>query len=348
MSNYLQDSSVRQMIAVEKSVVEFETILENLYDVLSQEVLKDLKYFYQMHQKDGKVFFAQLRKNLPPKEHKQLLALLDAWMVQFPSGDFTEFHEYMYSLYESGHITYLDQLCVTAWHSVFDTLQQEMSLVLPLALLIIKAAYGMQSYSTARHFSGGVRIKPLTQDKAKAILHSRWDDSRNNSNLQERLIANSELLAQELARAIPKAIAAGANFNIMTRDINKRISVGKNRHISTIRTEMNRLNAQSSLAFYELAELDQYQYIAILDEVTSLECRYLAFRIFDIDQAREGVNLPPMHTHCRSSIVAVIPDGYDVSEAISLSRTDSIEAILGYAIEEEDLQEVKDFIEKYY
>lgn len=55
----------------------------------------------------------------------------------------------------------------------------------------------------------------------------------------------------------------------------------------------------AELRAYEELGIEQYKYLATLDERTCESCSPLDNKIFKVSEAVGGVNYPPMHPHCR-------------------------------------------------
>ncbi len=70
-----------------------------------------------------------------------------------------------------------------------------------------------------------------------------------------------------------------------------------------VRTEVNYFSNQGTLEGLKAAGFTKYRFIATLDLRTSVICRKLDLKVFNIDDAEIGVNLPPLHPFCRSVIV---------------------------------------------
>ncbi len=70
-----------------------------------------------------------------------------------------------------------------------------------------------------------------------------------------------------------------------------------------VRTEVNYFSNQGTLEGLKAAGFTKYRFIATLDLRTSEICRKLDLKVFNIDEAEIGVNLPPLHPFCRSVIV---------------------------------------------
>lgn len=65
--------------------------------------------------------------------------------------------------------------------------------------------------------------------------------------------------------------------------------------------EAAHVNGQADYEAYKDDGLDEYEFIATLDGVTSKQCRAHDGKHYPISEAVEGVNFPPLHVNCRST-----------------------------------------------
>lgn len=72
------------------------------------------------------------------------------------------------------------------------------------------------------------------------------------------------------------------------------------------RTETVRLANQGLKSLYEENDIGQYRYLAAVDDRTSSICLSLNGQVFDVEDGMPGVNMPPMHVNCRSTIIGLI------------------------------------------
>lgn len=63
------------------------------------------------------------------------------------------------------------------------------------------------------------------------------------------------------------------------------------------------MRAQATLASMRANGAPQYKFVAVLDALTSEVCRDRDGMIFDVDDAKIGLNFPPLHPNCRSVAV---------------------------------------------
>ena len=79
-----------------------------------------------------------------------------------------------------------------------------------------------------------------------------------------------------------------------------------------VRTEANHAANQGELAAYAEEGVERYEYIGTLDMRACSSCSALDGRIFEVAEAKPGVNFPTLHPNCRCTTAPVF-DGDDIS-----------------------------------
>lgn len=88
------------------------------------------------------------------------------------------------------------------------------------------------------------------------------------------------------------------------------------------RTESNRTQNMASISAYNYMGIKYYRYKAELDSKTCEDCQNMDGKIFSVDEAMSGKNLPPMHPNCRCYIEPVLDD---IERKLSNTRFKKIE-----------------------
>lgn len=70
-----------------------------------------------------------------------------------------------------------------------------------------------------------------------------------------------------------------------------------------LRTEVNFINNRTTIQAYKEKDIKQYKFVAVLDLRTSEICAEMDGKIIDVDDLVVGVNCPPLHPNCRSTII---------------------------------------------
>ena len=68
---------------------------------------------------------------------------------------------------------------------------------------------------------------------------------------------------------------------------------------------------KAEIEAYEEMGIKKFKYLAVLDSRTSEICRDMDGKIFDVKDAVQGENTPPLHPNCRSTIVPYISKEYE-------------------------------------
>lgn len=160
--------------------------------------------------------------------------------------------------------------------------------------------------TTFRGIQADIRLKgnntilPLNQIE-RAIQYP-W----SGENFSERIWSNRDLLSKVIKSEITQSLIQGINPGELNKRIRERMGSGYKETQRLVRTELNyALNKATEIA-YEEDGIEEYEFLAEIDNRTSAICRELNGKIFKLKDAAVGVNYPPMHPNCRSTTIPVI------------------------------------------
>lgn len=135
----------------------------------------------------------------------------------------------------------------------------------------------------------GLLSKPEI-DKLRIVLR---DGFRKNKTIRE--------IENEIERNVDMP------DRFIERDGKKVLSVSAGKRPNMVaRTETVRLSNLGLQDLYTENKIEKYQYLAAIDSRTSEICTSLNGRIFNVKDGQPGVNMPPMHSNCRSTIIGVL------------------------------------------
>ena len=98
-----------------------------------------------------------------------------------------------------------------------------------------------------------------------------------------------------------------AGIDLKDRKIGERITLSAGSRPSVIaRTEVVRLSNLGLKDMYKENGIERYRYLAANDNRTSEICLSLDGSVFPLSEGAPGINMPPMHPNCRSTIVGVV------------------------------------------
>ena len=158
-------------------------------------------------------------------------------------------------------------------------------------------------YSTLEDiaFSGNVGIS-FTEIPEK-VIDRLVNDPWNGKRFSRRIWRNTDILASDMYSVLAKGTASGAGIYEMAQELDSIAKKGIFNAVRIIRTESNYFHNKGTLAEFTDADIDKYEFCAVLDAKTSEICRSLDGQIFETKKAAVGTNYPPMHPFCRSVAV---------------------------------------------
>lgn len=131
-----------------------------------------------------------------------------------------------------------------------------------------------------------------------------------NSNWSRRLWRDMRKTRIQVQRAVTHVIIRGRHPYEFVKELRKesgnstyeirRLLITETARVQTIATKKHMLENQGPDA--------EYKYVAKLDSKTTKTCRGLNGKVFKVKDMKPGVNAPPMHPFCRSSVVPYVGD----------------------------------------
>lgn len=161
-----------------------------------------------------------------------------------------------------------------------------------------KAIFDLQQYT-----GYGFAFKTLSRKNIERILNTNW----HGGNFSEHIWDNTEQLAERIKQELVLNILTGRPLRRANLAIEQRFQTGYYNAKRLVRTESTYITNQLHKEAYEACGVQKYIYVAILDLRTSEICKSLDKQSFLLSKAIAGINFPPMHPFCRSTIIAWVP-----------------------------------------
>lgn len=128
----------------------------------------------------------------------------------------------------------------------------------------------------------------------------------SGENFSERIWSNRDKLSRVLKTEITQSLIQGVNPQKLNKRIREQMGSGYKETQRLVRTELNYALNEATKIAYEDDEIEEYEFLAEIDNRTSAICKELNGQIFKVKDAVVGVNYPSMHPNCRSTTMPVI------------------------------------------
>lgn len=147
----------------------------------------------------------------------------------------------------------------------------------------------------------GFSFAEIPSKQIEEILKNNW----SGEHFSKRIWKNTNVLASELEYTLTKGFMTGASVQRMSKEIADKMQVGEFVATRLIRTETTYVANMAELEAYKECGVEKIMFLATLDLRTSDKCRKHDKKIILVKDAIPGVNIPPLHGHCRSTTLEV-------------------------------------------
>ena len=133
------------------------------------------------------------------------------------------------------------------------------------------------------------------------LIASNW----SGLTLIERILEHKRKLSLTLKEELSKGLIRGDSLQDISRILSKKMDLSYSNALRIVRTEGCWVMNEATVNNYKDNGIKEYEFMAFLVKKTSQQCRELDGERCYIDEARAGLNLPPLHPNCRSCIIPI-------------------------------------------
>lgn len=272
------------------------------YEKALLRIQREIEQFYAKFATDNKITLAEARRLLTAKELKEF-----HWTIE----EFIE--KAIESSLDQRWVKELNNASVRVRISRLEALEyqirQEIELLyakrheglMELSKEITTEGYYRTIYEIQKGIGAGNKFGLLDTKLIESIITKPW--APDGSNFSSRIWRDKQLLMNELQKVLIQSFIRGDAPDKAINHIAKTMNVSKRAAGRLVMTESAFFaNNARERAFRELG-VEEYQFMATLDNRTSEICQDMDLKVFKLSEKQVGVNWPPLHPNCRSTIV---------------------------------------------
>nr|DAS45059.1 MAG TPA: minor capsid protein [Caudoviricetes sp.] len=303
---YWRERAEDRLTEAEKLSVPYLEDIHAVYDDAKLKIVEDIKNIYKNYYKDDDGF-----------DQEKLRVII-------PNGDLERFHremkkaglsEYLPDNYKA-RMTRLEYLYADCWAESKKASLRHQQIETKAHVETIKNAY----YKTIYDTGVGLKINPAFSKLDNRAVNQVLNTKFLGGNYSDRIWKNTDKLADTLKEVIGSAIARGESYSKTARGIRERFGVTQYEATRLVQTETCYFQNQAEIEALKTMGIEKYKFIATLDSRTSDICREHDKKVYNIEDAKAGENLPPLHPNCRSTVSAYLGEEYE--SAIRIARNE--------------------------
>ena len=287
---YWQKRSEQRLTESERTSESYAKQIRKVYQEAQRQTVLEVRKMYEAYYKKDKGLDMQaLRSIAPGGDIKRFQAQMrEAGLSTYLPDNY------------KGRMTRLELLNAQMWAEVKKAATKHDAIETVAHKKVYEDAYYKTAYDVSRGIGGTPSSFSVLDTKSvDRVLNAKFQ----GKNFSERIWGNTDILAKQLKEKLAVAIATGQSLEKTSRDIRERFGVSKYYADRLIRTESNYFHNMATLDSYKAMGIEEFQFVATLDMRTSEVCQHADGQIFKVKDAIVGVNVPPLHPNCRSTIV---------------------------------------------
>jgi phage putative head morphogenesis protein, SPP1 gp7 family len=278
--------------------------LKREYDRIRNEMQKQTALLYMKYANENGLTIAEAKKRLTEKEKQDLRVSLEEYIEMF-NGDSNEYAEMLDRISTRLRVGRLEAL-ETQIDLLTDLLQErqinELGGMLPN---VYSQSYYKKIFDIQQRAGYGRPFHNINIE-AQNMMNS-YINYIDPNKFSRRLWGSTGKMINEWKKIIEVGITTGASQYNLTKQLAERTNVAYNRVKTLVRTETSMIHGQATLDGYAQNEVEEYEFLATLDSVTTDICQKRDKKRYKVSEAEVGINYPPLHYNCRSTTIEVLP-----------------------------------------
>ena len=291
-NGYWDKRSLERMAEYHRSADATVKTVNKAYDKAQKDIQAEAQKIFDKFSKDGKLSAEEARKILnepiPKAEWNEIKAKIND--IKDPKIKRQMLNRLNAPAY-AARITRLEALKENAYLQSKIIADTEIRASTVGYMNTTRDAYYRTIFDVQRGLGVGFDFASIPAGNIEAILKNPW----SGKNFSQRVWDNTDVLASQVTEVITAGFISGASTRDMAKELAERMHVGKFVANRLIRTETTYMANAAEMESYEEAEVDEYMFLATLDNRTSPQCQEQDNKVYKVKDAKPGVNMPPMH-----------------------------------------------------
>ena len=288
--------------------------LDKVATKVEKEVMKELSALYRdafrSIEKEVNDFMMQYAK-----DHKLDYATVTQTLTPIDLAEYNQKIEELYAMYRDTGSEYIkieiDRLNARAKITRLQALQDAINVELTKVtheyqMTLEDTLIGLftEQYKEVSELLG-IMAPVINREAIKTIIEYPYAGKM----FSDRIWDNKDALVKHIKQNLTAGIIRGDSIQKMSRQLKKDLNVLYYQAERLVRTETNYAMNQGHLKGYaDSGVVEKYEFLAAIDSRTSKLCKNQNGKVYKLSDAVVGVNFPPLHPHCRSTVVPVLED----------------------------------------
>ncbi len=272
-------------------------------------IQKDIEVFYSRFSQNNEISLQEARRLLNSNELHEFKMDLKEFTRKAKDNKNLQWEKELNNVSYKVRVTRLQALQTQIRNSIEDLYSKQQDNTTSLLNGIYEDTYYRNIFEVHKGLGIGINFAKLDTNTINKVITEPW----HGDNYSSRIWNNKDKLIMELQTNLTQAFIRGDNIDKTSKIIAERMEVGGNRARTLVNTESANVVSKATFNSYiGSGVVKEYEILATLDLHTSKICRSLDGKVFKVSEKEIGVNAPPFHPNCRTTIIPYFPDTLDI------------------------------------
>ena len=316
---YWNKRAEQRILMGEKTASELLTTMKTVYNNSLKDINKEIEAFYGRYAENNNLTLTEVHKRLDPTQLKSAKDEIKRYyddvdkLARNKDGnvDVNLLRQYKDELRlqsAKAYMSRLEELKLGLKNITVHLGIKESEAYYQTLSKIYSDNYKRTNFDIDKFLGFSTGFESLNYKQLNTAIHQRW----LGMNFSDRIWKNKGQLLDQINTTFLQGVAQGHNSKKIALEMAKNMGTSYHNCERLVRTECAHIAGQATLDGYKERGTKKYKYDVTLDNRTSEICQSLDGQVFDVKEAQEGINYPPMHPNCRSSTTPYFePDDID-------------------------------------
>lgn len=288
---------------------EYSEELQTLFDLVMEELEKDIAVWYTRFADNNEVSLAEAKRMLKGSElaefhwdvkkyieYGEKNAIDGKWMKELENAS------------ARVHISRLESIKLQTRQKIEELYGKQFEDTDNLLKEIYQDSYYHTAFEIQQGFNVGYSMQSINAKQLEQVISKPW--TADGATFSSRIWKAKDDLINTLHTELTQAIIRGDAPNKAIGTIAKKFNTSKGRAGRLVMTEAAFFASAAQQDAYKDLDVERYEIVATLDGKTSAICQSLDGKVFVMSDYAVGITAPPFHPWCRTVTVPYFDDNF--------------------------------------
>lgn len=273
--------------------------IQEAFASAEEEIQARIDAFYQKYSEGGIVDLANARKRLTPSEmtalRKRIAKLQQTATTPEEKAQLEALKRRAYISRQEALLAEIQARVTRLTAKTDDTIGRTLR-------EIVEDQLSHDQFNIEQSIGWAVNFEGMSSAQIDTLIKTGYD----GKDFSSKVWYNRDQLVKNLNVLLPREFLLGKSMQDIAKTLSKAMNTPKYAAETLVRTEGSYVASQADMTTYQQANIEEYEFLAVLDNRTSEMCAELDGKTFKRSEAVVGLNLPPIHPNCRSTTLPVV------------------------------------------